>query len=313
MCKRNCAYRGGMTCGHEAGTCCNYSVAAEHAGSKFKTRTRVLMERLGKKTADKEVRQLLQGEFCPLYVWNGKGRPSKTKIPKKEAEEERPAENTQEEEPREKSVPRRYVISPEMEETLLRAYKKGLNDREIEKETGITAYKVRYWRHERKLASNYKAKHAVDLTGARELYEQGLMDTEIGRRLGCSTCAVYQWRQREGLKANREVKRMTREMQELKMKLYREGATDGQIAEQTGAKKSGILSWRKYYHLPPNDKRSLHRVDRVLMKKLYQRGLNDRQIAEKLGCYSSTVGAWRKENSLAPNKTRRRKKTEKDS
>ena len=304
MCKRNCIYRGGVNKSWNDGeSTCNYSAASWHAGSKHQTRTGVIMEMLGKTQPDEEVRELLRGECCPLYVWNGEGKPQRAKKPEnlKKAKPEKPES---------KKYQYHRNVRPEQEKLIREAYGRGLSDNAISRDTGVDVKIVAYWRAENGLESNFSKNMAgkkIDEEKCMQLYRQGLTDGMIGKEFGVSGMTIWLWRQRNNLKTNFNRGPISQEEREKRLALWKAGKADTEISAAVGVSERQIREWRRREHLPANDRRRNMKVDPWLLRSLYDQGLNDRQVAERAGCTSTLVNQWRHREGLPVNKTQRQR------
>ena len=257
MCKRNCVYRGSWACMDGGGTECTYSAAALRAHSTHTTRTGEIMVRLGKTSVDKEVRTMLKGPYCPLYEWNGKGKPSQTRNPK---------------EYKESRQQYRPNWTDSEAEQMMQAYQEGLSDKQISEKTGIWQNKVSWWRRQQGLQSNYLKKRDHDWDKALTLWKRGESDGSIARAIGASLPAVYNWRARTGLTPNYKRTPVDPAMIAKRVEMYKAGASDCEMARELGVSLYAIRRWRGTHDLPAHDTRFLQRQEREERKRKLEEG-----------------------------------------
>ena len=290
MCKRNCVYRGVLKYG--GGAECNYSTVALFNNDKYKTRLGILCRKYQKPSTDPMIRELMKGEHCPFYEWNGQGTKQESKpvcLDKKEEEK-----------------PKKEYSPPAPEQDLQRLYELGLPDAGIAKRLGISPDSVGRWRKSKGLKSNYsRQRQYLDTEQALELWRQGLDDKEIAERLCVTYHLVYRWRTDSGL-PRRMPKKLSREEQETRRRMYLEGRSDREIAAELGCTHQGVRKWRERNQLQAN----YYGVNKDLLRKLYDQGLRDEEIAAKAGCSVHTVKGWRNREGLYINQSRREGKRE---
>lgn len=180
MCRRKCEYRGGTISG------VNVDVGehpCDYGARTGKSRTKTLMERYGKKRVDAEIRRLLECENCPFYKpirqgRKGAGVTAGAAAPQVERRGGR----------------RRTVDKSRFREL----YDKGMNDKQIAKETGVTDSTVWKWRHENKLEANAREGRTrrYDYEEVRRLTEEGLTAAAIAKRLGGHKYTIAKIRQK---------------------------------------------------------------------------------------------------------------------
>lgn len=181
MCRRKCEYRGGTISG------VNVDIGehpCDYGSRTGKSRTKTLMEQQGKKRVDAEIRRLLECENCPFYKPIRQGRKGAGVTAGAAAPQ---VEN------------RGGSRRPKVDKSRFRElYDKGMNDKQIAKETGVTDSTVWQWRHENKLEANAREGRTrrYDYEEVRRLTEEGLTAAEIARRLGCHKCTVAEIRQK---------------------------------------------------------------------------------------------------------------------
>lgn len=180
MCRRKCEYRGGTISG------VNVDVGehpCDYGSRTGKSRTKTLMERYGKKRVDAEIRRLLECENCPFYKPIRQGRKGAGVTAGAAAPQ----------------VENRGSRRPKVDKSRFRElYDKGLNDKQIAKETGVTDSTVWQWRHENKLEANAREGRTrrYDYEEVRRLTEEGLTAVAIAKRLGGHKHTIAKIRQK---------------------------------------------------------------------------------------------------------------------
>ena len=249
MCSRNCVYR------NQYGIC-DYAGAALATGDINRTRHKVIAEMIGKKPSDPEVRELLKGENCPLYYWNGAGRKKAAawRLKQGARPDGEPETQPEEEAPKRRAREPKVYMPPAPEEELAKEYEKGKSDQEIATAVGLRNYQVRLWRKARGLECNIRRRISESTeTEIERLYWMGLTDGKIAREVGFNAQRIFEWRKRNGLPPNVN-SRMTEEERAQRMEHYRSGMTDKEIAAAEGVSRRAIEKWREVNELPANAK-----------------------------------------------------------
>ena len=132
-------------------------------------------------------------------------------------------------------------------------YEKGLTDREIASELGVSLTVIQNWRYNRGLAPNSARPGFPD---REELYSQGLSDREIAERVGVSCSTIINWRNRRGLTPHvGPRKKIEPKQHPNRTRLYEQGKTDEEIARAENVTRAAISGWRRKNGLPPNQKK----------------------------------------------------------
>lgn len=142
------------------------------------------------------------------------------------------------------------------DQEILALWYRGLNDREIAREIGVSSESVRVVRRRMDLEPNgFEIRESAP--GARmRLYEQGCTDAEIARREGIGYSTVYQWRIENGLPSNSVyVRDEIGAPDPTRYALWSKGMTDPEIGKIVGIKPAGMARWRKKHGLLSNNRR----------------------------------------------------------
>lgn len=93
-----------------------------------------------------------------------------------------------------------FVITPELEKQIMKLYNEGKMDTEIEKETGISAKTICFYRKQHNLPTkfNYSKISKINNKEFEKLFNQGLSDYKIAEILGMSPDGIYSHRMRYG-------------------------------------------------------------------------------------------------------------------
>ena len=88
-------------------------------------------------------------------------------------------------------------------ERAMELYEKGLVDREIGEQVGVSDSTITRWRREKDLLANgAPVRNPSWRAEVTRLYEQGYNDKGIAEQVGVSVQTIYNWRRLEGLLAN---------------------------------------------------------------------------------------------------------------
>ncbi len=129
------------------------------------------------------------------------------------------------------------------DEELLELHRRGLTDREIAEELGVTQAAVNYRREKLGLKNNYTRSTFSDDELLR-LSNQGLNDHEISKALGVTQAAINYRRGRLGLKSN-----YIREKAFLD--LYNKGLSSEEMAQKLDAPLPAVLHMMEKYEVVP--------------------------------------------------------------
>jgi predicted transcriptional regulator len=129
------------------------------------------------------------------------------------------------------------------DEELLELHRRGLTDREISEELGVTQAAVNYRREKLGLKNNFKRDTFSD-DKLLELYGRGLNDREISEALGVTQAAVNYRRGRLGLQSNyiRERGFLT---------VYKKGLPAEEIATELDAPLHAVIHMMEKYEVVP--------------------------------------------------------------
>jgi len=154
---------------------------------------------------------------------------------------------------------------------LLDLYKKGLTDRDIGLELGVSQSAVNYRREKLGLPSNY-INEKISNEDITSLNEKGYTDKEISKMLGVSQSSINYRRQKLGLASNYKKDKFS---QERLMALYNDGQTDRDIAQSLGVTPAAVNYRRERLGYKSNSKP----IDLELFSSLFLSGYPIENIA----------------------------------
>jgi len=173
------------------------------------------------------------------------------------------------------------------DDNLLQLYEKGMTDRQIADELGVSQSAVNYRRGKLGLPSNFERKEpSNDLI--KDLNQRGYTDRQIAERLGISQASVNYRRQRLGLPSNFKAEKLSDDNLLL---LYDEGLSDREIAEELGVTPAAINYRREKLGLASNSRP----VDMDQFSNLFYAGFPLRNIAHTMGISVSKAHDAREE------------------
>jgi len=182
---------------------------------------------------------------------------------------------------------------------ILELYYRGLNDKEMAEELGVSRYIISISRRSLKLPTQ-RTKRIAELNARiTELHSRGLNDHEISRELGINSSTTNQHRRILKLPVNYDAKKFD---EEKFLPLYKQGLNDRKIAKELGMSSKCIHNNRKRLGLKANWKRKKFDEERFL--PLYRQGLSDCKIAKELGLSPSCVNKNRRKLGLKGNGVR---------
>lgn len=206
MCKRNCAYGGGVNLKwHQGERSCNYSIAMEQKDQEYMTRTKMLRLMVEKEHPDwtRQKKQLwvmehLQGENCPFFKPSEK-EPAPAPKPKPEPKAEPAAPK--------KANTRKGKID---DAQAMKLYRKGMNDAAIAKILKVTDQAVWGWRQRNSLppiGDRYgPGIRKYDREKIGRMLEEGRSAAQIANALGCHRDTIYKIARAEGFDIPKKLK-----------------------------------------------------------------------------------------------------------
>lgn len=203
MCKRDCAYGGGVNVKwHQGERSCNYSIAMEQKDQKYMTRTKMLRLRVEKEHPDwtmqkkqKWVVEHLQGENCPFFK------------PAPESEQK----SKPEQKPAPKPKPKPEPAAPKKANTVKgkirdaeawKLYRQGMNDAAMGKILGVTGQSIWGWRQRHGLPPQGEYGPGIrkyDRGEIKRRLEEGQSVKQIAEAMGCQRDSIYKIARPEGL------------------------------------------------------------------------------------------------------------------
>lgn len=203
MCKRNCAYGGGVNVKwHQGERSCNYSIAMEETDQMYRTRTKMLRLRVEKEHPDwtrkkkqKWVVEHLQGENCPFF----KPRPgAKPEPEQKPAPERKPKPEPEPAAPKKAKTVKGKIRDAEA----WKLYRQGMNDAAMAKVLNVTSQSIWGWRQRHGLPPQGEYGPGIQKYDRGEIkrrLEEGQSVKQIAEALGCGRDSIYKIARAEGL------------------------------------------------------------------------------------------------------------------
>lgn len=140
-----------------------------------------------------------------------------------------------------------YVGIAERRRKLRELYDRGMTDREIAEETGLSEKTAAKFRKDNGLPPHKKERSvSFDTEKALQLWKKGKTDPEIGEALGVSKACIWHWRHREGLhSAEHRTRPRKTSWEETGRRMLENGATDREIAQAVGRTVATVCGWRR--------------------------------------------------------------------
>lgn len=218
MCKRNCAYGGGVNVRwHQGERSCNYSIAMEQKDQKYMTRTKMLRLRVEKEHPDwtRQKKQLwvmehLQGENCPFYKPRPGAKPEPEQKPAPEPEQKPKPEQKPEQKPEPAAPKKANTVKGKIRDAeAWKLYRQGMNDAAMAKVLNVTSQSIWQWRQRHGLPPQGEYGPGIrkyDRGEIKRRLEEGQSVKQIAEAMGCKRDSIYKIARAEGLDLPKKVK-----------------------------------------------------------------------------------------------------------